>query len=194
MTIIGQTAFMSSALLFEAQPWYWSFGLGAAVILFVAGRNRSSKTLIKSGLTIATITLLWMLLAWIVVTPAERLYAVHRQLAVIAKEGNVEKLFSHLSENFELPQLGIKNLAEAKAIVSVTVNNARVKNNHVRAYQSTIYGNTARTHVTFLTESDTGMTKTSWELQWQDIPGADWKIRIADLKMLNDSPVRELGL
>jgi len=194
MTIIGQSGFMSSALLFEAQPWYWAFGFGAGVILFVAGRNRVSKPLMRSGFAIAAITLLWMLAAWLVVTPAERLYAVHRELAAAAKEGDIERLFSHLENNFECPQLGVKSFAEAKAYIPTAMTQFHVKNNHVRAYQSTISGDTARVQVTFLTESDTGLTKTSWELQWQDVPGSDWKLCVADLKTVNDSSVRELGL
>ncbi|MCL2647047.1 MAG: hypothetical protein FWD61_08590 [Phycisphaerales bacterium] len=189
-------------LLFETQIWYWAFGIGAGVLLFVAGRNRASKPLIRSSIVIATITLIWMLLAWLVVTPTERLYATHAQLAATIQDknrqnetkGDLKQIFSYLTNDFECPQLGIKNLTEAKSLITAGLNQFHIKSNHIRAYQLQISNKTAQTQVTFLTESDTGWTKTSWKLRWQDIAGDDWKLRTAELKTLNDSPVDTLDL
>ena len=181
-------------LLFETQIWYWAGGVGIGIILLMAGRNRASKPLLKSSLAVMAAMLVWMLLAWIIVTPAERLYAVHSDLAATVKEGdNMDRLFSHMTDDFECPQLGERSLAEAKAIIGAALDRLHIKNNHVRAYKSKISGKTALTQVTFMTESETGWTKTTWELHWLDMPGGDWKIRVADFQTLNDSPAPDLS-
>jgi hypothetical protein len=182
-------------LLFETQVWYWAFGIGVGLVLVGAGGSRASKAMVKSGIATVAITVLWVLLAWLVVTPAERLYAVHAELAAATKEGGkgVERLFSHLASDFECQQLGVRNLSEAKSLIAARLEPLHVKSNYVRAYRSDVSGETARTLVTFLTESDMGLTKTSWELRWQDVPGSDWKMRSAELKTVNDAKVSELG-
>ena len=171
-----------AGFLFEAQWWYWVLAIAAGVALFFAGRNRANRGMVMTGS---------VLIAWLVVTPAERLRREHEELAAAATRGDVAGIVSHLAPDFQCAALGVTKLPEANEVISADLKKYGIRTNRIRNYKSDISGPTAYTQLTLLTESDFGPVITRWGLSWDDLAGDDWKIKVAELKGVGDSAMPE---
>jgi len=140
------------------------------------------------GVGIATIA--WMLLAFTIDTPAERLYRAHTDLATAAKNGDVDRIVSYLEPNFQAAVLGVDKAGAAKEEIGTRLKTYGVKGSTIRSYKSTIAGPAAFTQMNVLTQTDiAGPVLTSWQLSWDDVPGEDWRIRDVELVKIGDEAV-----
>jgi hypothetical protein len=174
-----------NSVLFETQWLYWILAIGAAAALFLAGQNRANRRFVMAGAAIVLLTLVWMAAAWLVVTPKERLYHVHQELADAVKAGNVDRIVSFLAPDFQCTALSIHILPEAKPELADRLKRYNVKGTTIWHYHSDISGRAAYTQVTLVTQTDLGSITTRWGLSWDDMnPDAqgDWKIKLADFQ------------
>jgi hypothetical protein len=175
--------------MFETHWLYWVAAAVVAVILLHLGRSRADKYLLRIGLIVGALTVLWVAAAMVFDTPGERLRAAHNALAEAATANDVDKIVSYLAPDFRSTALGITVSADAKDNLAAILKSAGIRKNHITAYSSERSGSNATTRLTVITESSNGAVKTSWQLFWEDIPGSDWKITTADLLKINDQEV-----
>ncbi len=176
-----------ASFLFENHWPYWILALAVAALLFYLAGARQDRRLRTASLTLAALTLLWALLALTIDTPAERLYNAHLALADAAQHGDIDRIFSFLSPDFHAAALDISDASAAKDEIAARLKTYGIKSSTIRFYKSTLQGPTAFTQLNLLTQtSTTGPILTSWNLSWDDLPNADWKIRDAELTRIGD--------
>jgi hypothetical protein len=176
--------------LFESQWLYWFMTLGIGAACWEMGRRRADARLRSTGFGIVALVVVWVMMAFVVVTPKERLYAAHVGMARAAKEGDVGKIVGYLREPFRSSFLGVEGNGGAREAIERELRANGVKGTLITFYESDIEGKGATTHVTLLTETEVaGPVKTSWILSWDDVPGEDWKIGEADLVRVGDENV-----
>jgi hypothetical protein len=143
------------------------------------------------------VTVLWVLAALALDSPAERLYAAHLDLAAAVEKADVERVFSYFEPHFTVPALGIRGdeLAAARDQLADILKRYGIKDSHITDYHTALNGDgTAVTQFTVLTLSDMGPIKTTWQLSWNDQPGTDWRIMNATLLKLGDQAFPAEGL
>ncbi|MGN6371039.1 MAG: hypothetical protein ACTHN5_22520 [Phycisphaerae bacterium] len=179
-----------ASLLFENHWSYWIVALLAAAVLFYISNARQNARLRNISLALAALTGLWALLAFLILTPAERLYNAHTGLADAAKNGDVDRIVSYLAPNFQASVLDIPSIDVAREEISARLNTFGIQGSTIRYYKYTLHGHTAFTQFNILTQTSTaGPILTSWNLSWDDLPGEDWRIRNAELTMIGDQDV-----
>lgn len=177
-------------VLFETQWLYWIAAVALAAILFHLGRLRQNRQLMRAGASLAVIWALWILSAYLLVTPRERLYQAHQTLAQAAQDNDVEKILSYFGADFQCSALAIEVPADAKEQIARRLKSYGIKSNTITSYRSDISGLSATTRLTLITQSsEVGPVKTTWEITWGDLPRADWRIERADLLLIGESPV-----
>ncbi len=176
--------------LFENQWLYWFMALGIGAVCWEMGRRRADSRLRNVGFGIGVAAVIWGLMAFGVVTPRERLHAAHVGMAQAAKEGDVGKIVGYLKEPFRSSFLGLDGNGGAREAIERELRTYGVKETLITFYESDIEGRGATTHVTLLTETEVaGPVKTSWILNWEDVPGEDWKIEEADLVKVGEESI-----
>lgn len=179
-----------ASLLFENHWSYWIVALLAAAVLFYISNARQNARLRNISLALAALTGLWALLAFLILTPAERLYNAHTGLADAAKNGDVDRIVSYLAPNFQASVLDIPSIDVAREEISARLNTFGIQGSTIRYYKYTLHGHTAFTQFNILTQTSTaGPILTSWNLSWDDLPGEDWRIRNAELTKIGDQDV-----
>jgi hypothetical protein len=176
--------------LFEAQWAYWVVLAAAAGILWGVGRNRADRRMMRIGEIAAGVLLVWMVAAYSVDTPRERLYRAHTGLAEAAKRGDVDGILNYLSPDFHSWALGVEQTAQARDEIGARLKSDGVKGSTITEYHSDLSGRAAFTTLTLITDTDiAGPVKSTWHLSWDDVAGADWRVRDAELVKLGDEAV-----
>lgn len=177
------------AFLFENHWLYWAIGLALGLTLAYRGRTLTNQGMLRVGVAIAAVAVLWGGAALLVDTPAERLYAAHKGMAAAAAAGDVDKLVGYLANNFTCPQLDIEDARDSREALEAALKANGIKGSTITSYHSTINHGVAQVSLTLLTETQGGAVKTNWRLTWADVPGEDWRIQEAELEAVDDQPV-----
>jgi len=189
--------------LFESHwPWWIALALLGVGLHFLS-RQRDDRRFLRGGQVLLALTVLWVIGSRVVDTPAERLRAVHVDLADAAAKADIDRLLSHLAPSFTAPALRINQrdpgnkeaLGSARAEIADKLKKYGIKDSTITFYQSTLSpDNTAITELTLITQSDFGPVKTTWELSWSDLTTDDWKIIHARLLTLADKPISDFDM
>ncbi|HEY4328759.1 MAG TPA: hypothetical protein VGN88_03415, partial [Phycisphaerae bacterium] len=161
-----------TAILFENHYLWWlaAIVLGAALI-FVA-RSRSDRRLLRAGQIILALTLLWLLSARLIDTPAERLYNAHVALADAAAKADVDRLLSYFEPHFSIDSIKIGSdtlPTAAREEIATALKQYGIKDSTYRAYAQELFTDrTAATRFTILTQSEMDPILSSWVVSWND--------------------------
>ncbi len=177
--------------LFET---HWAVWLTVGVIgaaLWYRGRTIGAEgaLMARVGTIAAAVALVWAALAMVIDTPAERLYRAHRAMADAAAKADMDTLVSFLADDFRCPQLDVKNLGSARPELSARLKAFGIRSSTITKYETVVAGDSATVHLALLTESAEGTILTNWRLVWADEPGADWRIKDAELQKINNQNV-----
>ncbi len=185
-----------SGALFETHWLAWVVLLVVGLAVWYRGRTLGAQgvTTARVGAIVAGVALVWAGLAMVVDTPAERLYKAHTGMAAAADKGDMDRLVGYLADDFRCPQLGIETLGDSREELSTRLKSYGIKENHIMNYHTVISGDEATVKVAILTTMDTGPITTTWRLVWADVPGADWRIKTAELLKIGDQDVGDLKI
>ena len=182
-------------VLFENYYMWWvALLLLGAVLVFVA-RSRGDRRLLRAGQMVLGVTLLWIIVARLVETPSERLYAAHLGLADATAKADVDRILSYFAPNFSV-EAGPVNLqpdmsvSAAKERIAAGLKQYGIKETTYRQYAITLNADgTAVSRFTALTLADQPLL-TTWRVSWDDVAGQDWRIHDATLVKLGDQEIR----
>jgi hypothetical protein len=177
-----------SRFLFEHQPLWWiALGVLGGILILVA-RSRGNRRMRLGGITLLVATVLWLAAAMLVESSGERLRTTHSSLARAVQNGDVDVILTFFAPQFTVDALNINpHTADAKKEFKSRLDHAGIKETVFRAYHATLNSDrTAVSRFTALTLSDMGPILTTWEVQWEDVPGEDWKIHMAILRQIGD--------
>jgi hypothetical protein len=182
-------------VLFENHYMWWvALLLLGAVLVFVA-RSRGDRRLLRAGQIVLGVTLLWIIVARLVETPSERLYAAHLGLADATAKADVDRILSYFAPNFsvEAGPVAIQpdvTVAAAKERIAAGLKQYGIKETTYRQYALTLNSDgTAVSRFTALTLADQPLL-TTWRVSWDDVAGQDWRIHDATLVKLGDQEIR----
>ena len=180
-----------AGFLFEDHWLWWVVLLVVAGVLLLVGQVRVERRLVRGGLALLVLTLLWGLAAQLLDTPAERLHAVHVGLAKAAQAHDVDAILGYCEPRFSMESININpNTADAKKEIKSRIDQFNIKGTTFTRYEVTLNGDgTATTRFVALTESDMGALLTTWQVFWEDVPGQDWRIHSADLLKLGNETI-----
>lgn len=181
-----------AAFLFENHfAWWLGAGVLGAVLIYLA-RARGKGNLMRAGQMLLGLTLLWILAAFAIDSPGERLYWAHTALATAVEKADIEQILSHFEPNFTAPNLHIDGdtLTAARNEIGARLKEYGIRESKITTFASTVYANhTADSRFTVLTVSEAGLIKSTWRLFWDDETGSDWKIDNAILEKLGDTNI-----
>lgn len=172
--------------LAEAQWIYWGCMAAISVFLLWHGRQRADKFSFRFGGALLVITALWVALATVFVTPNERLYQAHKALAQAAANHDASAMINFFEPGTRIPILGKVDISSAGEQIAERLKTFGVKGSMIQNLQIQRTGTSAITQLRILTESDFGFVKTSWRLEWIDIPSQNWRIVGIDLLSVGD--------
>ena len=168
-------------LVFETQWAWWPALAAVAVAAFFVGRTRANPRLIRAALFLAALIVLWIAVASLVDTPRERLRAIHESLARAVTARDIPTIAAALAPEFQAPDINIPQRSAAESEIRQRLAALGIKSLHITNFRSEILpsGDLATTHITVFTETELGTFPTIWELDWNDVPGQDWRIQRA---------------
>lgn len=162
--------------------------IAASLFLLWWGRQRSDRLSFRIGGALLGVTALWILIATLLVTPNERLYAAHRDLAQAVTSQDIKKILSFFEPGTRIPVLGKVDTTNAADAIEAKLKTLGIKGNSILDLDIQRSGESAITQVRILTESDFGPVTSSWRFEWMDVPGGDWRIVGIDLLRVGDQP------
>ena len=163
--------------LFETHWLWWISAFIVAVAVLLFARARADRRLMPLGTALLALSVLWVLAAYFLDTPAERLHKVHLALAQAASTGDVDTIVSYLAPDVTISAEDVKMEAADKQTITDALKKYGVKESTIISYTSTMESdNTARTKIQVITKMDLGNIPTGWKLEWTDIPAKDWQI------------------
>jgi hypothetical protein len=174
-----------------AMAWaYFAVMAGLGALMVYVGRVRlQSKMAVRIGAGVLVAVAVWAVLAWVVVTPRERLEARHRELLSALEAKNVDGVMGVLGEEFRASALSIDSAAEVRPAVAGAMGIYPVHGARITAMKVSMDGDHASTQVTILADFENlPPTKTAWRFEWIDAAGGDWRLYEARLLSVNDSP------
>jgi len=163
-----------AGLLFETHWAYWIPLILAGVALAGFVRVGSQKLARQVGAVMVMIGVLWMVLAFLVVTPGERLWTAHEQILAAAQGRDAKGIVDLLAPDFHFGSLDRAEMAKG---LGTTLGFFRPRSNTVRYFEATVNGLTAESRINVLTTLDGtggmpgGPYLTKWQLEWVDLPG-----------------------
>lgn len=181
-----------AGVVFENHWVWWAAVLVLGAVLWYVARLRDDTRLRRAGQVAAGVAVLWAAVAITVDTPAERLHAAHTNLAAAVEVADMDRVFSFFEPDFLVPQLDLRGaeLALARRQLAHTLNDHAIKESTITDFQATVQSDgTAVSRFTVLTASSDGLIKSTWQLSWNDNPGADWRIQNARLLKLGDQEI-----
>ena len=197
LTLLAESAFIlrlpssyssSIAAIFESHWFIWTALLGVAGACIWRGLRDGHRRLMQVGAVVGGITIFWILLAWLVITPRERLITANQAVVRAAAHDDVAGIVHFLS-----PQavVGTWPRSRVAAEVQIRLNAARISGNFIRMLKVRLHGKRARVRLVVWTQTrDWGPFITAWQLLWQDHarPG-DWRIVRVSLLSVNSHPL-----
>lgn len=172
-------------ILFQNHWAIWA----AMALVGVAGAwrgiNAQSSRLRNLGAGLLAMTVLWAFVAWMVVTPYERLVHATTTIISAAAHDDIPTIMRYVSKR---AIFGRWNYAHIQTGLAVRLKSAHVTDNILRSMTVRMRGNQAVTQlVIWTTTRDYGPIVTSWRLIWQDHhrPG-NWRVMEVDLLAIND--------
>jgi len=204
--IIGQTFFatlagiraptfpagsLPAAIVSELFESHFTAWIGCIVIGFILSKiaqMRRQRALAQTALTLVLLTTAWMLAAYLVDTPAERLLFAHKRLLAAAQRKDMGGIQSVLDEKFAFGPLDRAGLVKE---VEASLKTFTIKSNMIRSYEAQLGDRQARSAISVVSQLDgtaAGTYLTQWQLVWQDY-GADWQLERIDGWKLNNQPM-----
>jgi hypothetical protein len=175
-----------SSTLFETHFLVWGICIIVAFILTRMGARRRQRSLAKAGFIIMMTTMLWMIAAYAVDTPAERLSAAHQRLLTAAQNKDIAGIKALLVPTFRFGPLDRDELASA---VDASLKTFTIKSNVIRKYSSAVNDTHAGSEINVLSTLDgsaAGTYLTKWELEWEDNAEDGWRLGRIVKWYLND--------
>jgi hypothetical protein len=192
LAVLRSPSFLPDALaaaLFERHLAWWVAAAAIGAVLMFLGRSRADRRLDRIGTVALAAVALWVVAAVLLDTPGERLYTAHTGLAAAAKEGDADKVVGYFDTHFIAPQLNITSATVARDEVASRLKEYGIQETYITAYDNRRRGSTAVTAITAITKTNAYTLKSSWQLDWEDMPGSDWRIVHAELTRLNDQAI-----
>jgi hypothetical protein len=183
-----------TAFLFENHYLWWLAVLALGIVLILLARSRSNRQLLRSGQFTLALGILWILAAFLITTPAERLYNAHLALADATAKADVDRILSYFAPNFvahagPVQILDSTSSPQAKNDIAAAIKLYGIKETYIRSYNFTLTSPTsATTNVTALTLAEQTLL-TTWQVTWDDLPDQDWRIAQADLTKIGDQTI-----
>ena len=181
--------------LFENHYAIWIAVLALGGVLVFVARSRADRRVLRAGQVVLGVTLLWVVAARLIDTPAERLYAAHLGLANAVAKNDVDRILGYFKNDFNAEASPVKVLhgmpaAEVKQQIAASLKEFGIKDTYIRAYAFTLPSSgTADTHFTALTVANEPLL-TTWDVSWDDVPGQDWRIANATLVKIGDQTIQ----
>ncbi len=176
-------------LIAEMHWGYWLCLAAAGVFLLWLGWQQKNKIEKISGGALLAILLLWVVLSAILVSPAERLYQAHQDLADAATRHDVRAILNFFESGVNIPVIKYGQGQTAEEQIESRLKLYGIKNNTIQNVDIQISGPSAITQLRILTQSDFGPVQTTWRLEWADQPQSDWRIVGIDLLKVGDRPL-----
>ncbi len=153
------------------------------------GFQSRNAALRKAGAGILGFALLWIFIAWMVVTPRERLVNANNAIVRAAARADVPAIMKYVSKRAIFGQW---NYAAIQSGLTERLGAAHITENIIRSMAVRIMKNQATVSLVIWTGTrDYGPVVTSWRLVWRDHrrPG-NWRIVEVDLLRLNGHRMR----
>jgi hypothetical protein len=183
------------AALFENHYLIWIAVLALGGVLVFVARAREDRRVLRAGQVVLGVTLLWIVAARLVDTPAERLFGAHLGLASAVAKNDVDRILSYFKNDFSAEAGPVKVLhgmpeAESKKQIADSLKEFGIKDTYIRAYAITVIGaGAAETHFTALTVANQPLL-TTWDVSWEDVVGQDWRIANATLVKIGEQTIQ----
>ncbi len=174
--------------LFLSHPLaYLALAVVAIAFIWRWWHTRHTRLLIAGGGIIAA-TLIWALMAWLVVTPGERLRGDLQQILSDAAHQDVVGI-----EQFLAPDVVFNDQDRASIIseLNYRLSQVRITANYLRSIHMRRRGRSAQTNIVVLSIArDYGPFITRWRLIWRDHarPG-HWQITQMQLQGMSNSQI-----
>ncbi len=171
-------------MLFENHWAIWAAMLLIGAAGLWRGINTQRAAVRNFGSIFMAVTLLWILVAWAVVTPHERLVNANNAIVGAAARADVPAIMNYVSRR---AIFGRWNYAQIQSGLTVRLESAHITDNIVRSISVQIRGNQAITRlIVWTTTRDYGPVVTSWRFVWQDHHRPrNWRIMEVDLLAIN---------
>jgi hypothetical protein len=183
-----------TAVLFETHYGTWiALLLLGAVALFLA-HSKNNPKILRPGQLILAVTILWILAALLIKTPAERLYNAHLALADATAKADVDRILSYFAPTFTanagpVQILDSTTAPQAKSAIADALKTYGIRGTSIHTYTySTLTHTNATTYFSALTSGDYPIL-TTWQVYWEDIPNQDWRITQANLTKIGDQTI-----
>ena len=181
--------------LFATNVIYWIALAAVALAAVYVGRSRAQIGIFRTGLVLLAATAVWILSAYLIDTPRERLDAAHRAILHAAETKDAAAVVALLAPDFRSEPLNITRPETRQAVIAVILNVYHIRSNTITALKMELFPGGARSDIVVFTElEDLPMTKTRWQLEWIDDPASDWRLRSADLQAINDQPMPDFKI
>jgi len=167
-------ALLAMAVIAIALLWRWQ-------------QTRNAKYLLSGGSIIA-VGLVWLIMAWMVVTPGERLRAALENILTAASHQDVMKIEGYIAPD---AVLGDWDRYRIVSELNYRLAQVRLSANYLRSFHMRRRGRRAQTNITVLSIArDYGPFVTRWRLIWQDHPRpGNWQITQLQLQSIGSSEV-----
>ncbi len=171
-------------ILFENHWAIWAALLLVALAALWRGINTQRAMVRNTGLAVLAVTAIWVITAWLVVTPYERLVNANDAIVNAAAHDQVPKIMHYISRR---ATFGSWNYDQIQSGLSQRLKSAHISGNIIRSMTVRIRGDQAITQLVIWTSTrDYGPVITSWRFIWQDHPRpGNWRIMEVDLLSLN---------
>ena len=181
-----------SAVAYWLFQTHWLYAAGLILLAFAIGwrgMTTHNSKMRWSGLGILLLTAAWLLAAWLVMTPRERLIRANEAIVAAATHHNVAGIVRFLAPRASFGNLGRPQI---KALITERIHEADLTSNDIRYLGIHLQGRYARVRLNVLSYSGKYGTPllTYWRLSWRDHkrPG-NWQITHIRLLQLNHHSV-----
>ena len=173
-----------SAIIFENHWAVWAAMLLLAFAAVWRGINTRQAITRNIGGVILAVTVIWILIAALVVTPYERLVYANDAIISAAAHDDVPAIMRYVSRRATFGQW---KYAQIQSGLADRLKAAHITGNIIRSMTVRMQADQAVTHMVVWTSTrDYGPVITSWRLIWQDHPRpGNWRIREVDLLAIN---------
>ncbi len=176
-----------SSALFASHWAIWGILAIAGGGCIWKGFSSGTRIPLKAGAAMLLITALWVLVAWAVATPRERLADAHASLLRAAETSDPDAVLRYLDDSCTVGQL---NKQALRAQLQQWFNTLKIQRNILRYLEIRLNVPMATTYMNVLTTTgDDQPILTKWQLAWRDDPQSGWLITHAQLLSVNDQSV-----